>query len=571
MGLFAGFLFDRQDLIRELGLERDSSNVDLLLASWDRWQDDLFDHLDGNYLAAVWDANEQCLTLGRDAMGFYALYYSVHQEQLWFGPNVLSLAHSGRIPKSVNRSSLALRLVNSTPSHGETFFEGIHRIPPGHRLRWKQSGDPALVSYWDPLPADNEPWLPDGQVLAEFEPRLQRAVDRCLQLCPDGITLSGGLDSSTIAALATVSRARDGQRPLTAYSAVAPSGYSADEGQPWQRPVTRLLGLPHRTSDACQRLGNRSLMEANLEEFPRLPAPTTVWWVGAFLGFYRSIAQQGGRILLTGNGGDDWLGVPEWWAADLLRSSRLARATRFLRSYIDSGGRSWRYGIQELLWRQGLRKLIESQWARWSPGHRDRFLRQRLAISIPPWLCPRADDRQTLIETLHSRRAALLGPSGRTPASYLRHLNQHALENPFVIFERERNFHEERMVGLVFLHPFLDRRWLEFVGRISPEALLHEGRYKGLLRPILSRHLPGLGIDSQRKIYPAPTNNFLIQSLASSLPGVWRSSRPRALDALSLVDLDHLPEAIDGESTSHGQRVRYFMILSTETWLTEQL
>ena len=559
LALFAGFLFDRAQLIQELGLDSASSDVAVLISAWYR--------LDGNYLMAIWDASKKHLTIGRDAMGFYPVYYSSYQGRLWFGPNVLALAHSGELPCVPNRQSLALRLANSTPSQGETFFGGIRRLPPGHRLAWQTGSQPELNAYWDPLPNDDEPWLAEDQVLEEFETRLQQAIDRCLQLSPDGITFSGGLDSTAVATLATATTTRSGIPPLTAYSAIAPPGYPGDDGESWQQLVTDFLGLPYRSSDARQRLGNRTLMEANLEEVPRLPAPTMVWWVGAFLRFYRSISEQGSQCLLTGNGGDDWLGVPEWWAADLLRSGRLGTATRFLRSSIRSGGRSWRYGVQELIWRRGLRTLLESHWSRLAPGHSDGIKRRRLERSVPPWLCPSVEDRRQLLDTLHLRRASLLDPSGTRPGSVLRHLNRHALESPFVQFERERNFHEERMVGLLLLHPFLDRQWVEFATRVSPETLLHGGQYKGLLRPILRHHLPGLAIETQRKGYPAQGQDFLQQSFASSLPLAWQSTQIKALQDLSLIDGGSLLEAGSAQTTSHLERTQLFTLLSTECWV----
>src|SRR4029453_3298444 len=111
---------------------------------------------------------------------------------------------------------IALELLLYWPERGQTFFESIRRVRPGHFL----VADSGLAlqehKYWEPMPADEEPWLTADAVHDQFEPALMGAVARCMELQPRGIMLSGGVDSVTVAALAAQYASVHGGWPLAA-------------------------------------------------------------------------------------------------------------------------------------------------------------------------------------------------------------------------------------------------------------------------------------------------------------------------------------------------------------------
>ena len=196
------FAFDRRSLCAELGCAQEAGQAQLVALVYRRWGAGLFDRLDGCYLAAVWDEASSRLTLGHDALGRHPLFYSQGSGSLYFGGNVLSLAASGQVPQQINRLSIALELLLFWPEAGQTFFESIHRVRPGHYLVVDRGLTIHDHTFWEPIPADDEPWLPPQAVHDAFEPALMSAVARCMELEPQGIMLSGGVDSVTVAALA---------------------------------------------------------------------------------------------------------------------------------------------------------------------------------------------------------------------------------------------------------------------------------------------------------------------------------------------------------------------------------
>src|SRR5262249_33692231 len=152
-------------------------------------------------LVAVWDAAARRLFVGHDALGRHPVFYAESATEVWISSNVLALASCADVPRTSNRLSLALLALTWWPEAGETFFEAIRRLRRGCYLEVGQT-EIAERKYWDPLPEDDEPFVSDAQALEEFEPALARAVDRCMDLQAEGIMLSGGVDSVTVAALA---------------------------------------------------------------------------------------------------------------------------------------------------------------------------------------------------------------------------------------------------------------------------------------------------------------------------------------------------------------------------------
>src|SRR5262245_38457695 len=339
------------------------------------------------------------------------------------------------------------------------------------------------------MPSDHEPLLSERAVHDEFEPSLADSVRRCLDLDAQGIMLSGGVDSVTIAALAAPERAVSGRRPLVGVS--ARTGYRLSHEEEMQSKVAAALDMPHVISTTLDWIAGRNALQMSLDLVPDLPAPTDVWWVGTYTEFYRRTAAAGLTVLLTGSGGDNWLGVADAHAADLMRQMRVAELYRFLKADVRTGGSSVRNMAQRLLWSGGLRWHVDSAWAQIAPGTKTRYHRRKWLERLPSWLAPAPDLRAELVDRLMARRTPSLAADNRAPKSYYLH-SLRTLSNPYMHHEYETAFHVESQCGLRLLSPYHDRRLVSFFNRIPPRVLLHRGRYKGLLRPVVARHLPGL-------------------------------------------------------------------------------
>jgi asparagine synthetase B (glutamine-hydrolysing) len=564
--IFDGYLFDREALAAELDLPGTTPSSHIAAVAYERWGTGMFDRLDGRYLVAVWDPGAGRLLIGHDALGHHPVFYTVAPDGVWFSSNILALASSGRVPRHPDRLSLAFAMVGWWPEAGRTYFGAISRVRPGSYLSVSPSGTVAQHKYWDPLPEDDEPYLPDGQALDQFEPALKQAVERRMRLGAQGIMLSGGVDSVTIAALAAEYWTAQQTPPLVAVSARTGGPLSYEELM--QSQVTERLAMPHLISTTPEWTGGRDHVSLSLELTPELPSPSRIHWVGTYTRFYRRTAAQQLRVLLTGAGGDNWLGVAEAHAADLLRRLQLAQLVRFMKSDVATGGASIGHSIRRLLWTWGLRPHLDTLSARLAPDLKMRYHRRKWYARLPGWLCPDLHLRDELVHRLLDRRTPPLTSSGTPPRSYYRQAVR-AVSNPYMHYESEIAYHMETACGLRLLSPYHDRRLVWFFNRIHPRVLLLTDRYKGLLRPIVAKHLPGLGLENQRKHYPRDEQRQQLEQFRRAVAMAWRGARFDALGRAGVVDPATAPSEGEGlAGKDFNGLARMFIMLSAERWLS---
>jgi hypothetical protein len=567
--VFDGHLFDRRQHAAALGFGgRVPTDAELVAAGYATWGARVFQEFEGRYLVAIWDGERRVLLLGHDALGRHPAFYANGADGFWFGSNVLALASNGQVSKQLNRISLALGLLRYWPEAGETCFESVKRVRPGYYLEVTETGVCREHRYWDPFPEEDEPWLADEQALEAFEPALARAVERCMALEPRGIMLSGGIDSVTIAALAMKCVRERGLEPLVAVC--GQTGYALSDAERMQTVVAGALSMPINISTTLEWRGGGQDVALSLDLAADLPSPAHVWWVGTYTSFYRRSAALGLNVLLTGSGGDNWLGVAERHAADLLRAGHFAEFVQFVRAEAGTGGSSLRNALRRLLWAHGLRPHLEAGWAKLAPGQKVAYHRRQWHARLPRWLCPDARDRSDLVERLLAARTPALAENGAAPRSHYRHLFKF-LANPYLHHENETAFHIESWTGLLLLSPYHDPTLVRMFNRISPRLLLHGTRYKGLLRPVVGKYLPGLGLERQRKTYVPENRRRDLHGLRTGLVDAWPTAGFPCLAALGLIDDRLAAREIAKVAESDPNHLgRTFALLSHEGWVRAQ-
>lgn len=562
--LFDGFLFDRVELCQQLSLPRDASSAQIVACAYQAWGIDCLSRLPGHFLVAIADADRERLFVGHDVMGRQPVFYGRSTEAIWFGSNVLTLASSGSVSNRPNRLSLALAALALWPAAGETFFSDIKRLRAGRYLEIDTAGVVREHKYWDPLPEGESEWLTEREVTEAFEPALIRAVERCMSLSPDGIMLSGGVDSVTVAALATRFRRAHGQSPLVAFSGRPDEPMLQEEHM--QTRAADALGLPHIVTRTSEWTQNRNDIDTSLEVTPELPGPSRIYWVGTYMGFYRAAVAHDLRVLLTGSGGDNWLAVADVHAADLLRRLRLRELGRFVGAAARTGGSTYPAGMKRLVWHGGVRPLVDSFAAMLVPKAKARFHRTRAEAFVPAWLCPDIALRRELVDHLVSRRTPGLDHSGKLPRNYYQH-SLATVKNPHLYHEFETAFHVDALCGLRLLSPYHDSDLVRFFTRIPPPVLVHGNKYKGLLRPVVEKYLPGLGFGNQRKDYPKRAGDLDLWNLREGVTRRWPAFTFSTLAAMDVVHPTVMQqEAQAAPSHALPALVRMFALMSAEVW-----
>src|ERR1051325_6111356 len=161
------------------------------------------DYLRGMFAFAIWDQRKQELFIARDRLGVKPLYY-VHADDgsFYFGSEIKTLLEAGAVKPELNYAVLSDYLANHATSGEETLFRGVKRLLPGHVMTW-HDGALSIRCYWDvdftkenAAPRDDKTYVKQWSDLFRESVRLRLMAD-----VPLGMFLSGGIDSSAIAAV----------------------------------------------------------------------------------------------------------------------------------------------------------------------------------------------------------------------------------------------------------------------------------------------------------------------------------------------------------------------------------
>ncbi len=312
-----GEIYNYRELAAELrGLGhgfRSASDTEVAAHGYDAWGDAFLDRLDGMFALALWDGARRRLLLARDRLGEKPLYWTVSGGGglLLFASELTALLRHPAVPRELDLRSLSAYLaMEYVPAPG-TIVRGIQKLEPGCALAL-EDGRIKQWRYWS-LPAPSVPLrLPYGEAVERLRVLLDDAVrSRLVADVPLGIFLSGGIDSSAVAALA----ARHGA--LNTFS-IGFEEHTFDESR-WAREVARHIGSNHH---------ERLLRPADLLELvPRLPTILDEPLGDASIvptALLSAFAREQVTVSLGGDGGDElFAGYPMHQAA---RVAPLARA-----------------------------------------------------------------------------------------------------------------------------------------------------------------------------------------------------------------------------------------------------
>ena len=212
--VFEGLLYEREELARVAGVDDEAvTNAELVLRAYLRREAGVLPELRGVFTLVIWDARNDALLCVRDKMGLQPLFYADSGEGLLISATTESLLRTGEVPATVNRVVLAEHLSTRWTAKDETYWAAIRRVPAGHVLELRR-GVRNVFRYWHATPESAEDWVREGE-LELFEEVFTRAVERGLDVGRAGICLSGGLDSISVATVATQrARARGEADPL---------------------------------------------------------------------------------------------------------------------------------------------------------------------------------------------------------------------------------------------------------------------------------------------------------------------------------------------------------------------
>jgi asparagine synthase (glutamine-hydrolysing) len=192
----------------------------LVSMAFDRWGEEVGVHLKGDWALAGWDRRERKLLLARDAFGSGNLYFYQGKGFIAFASSLKALLVLPCVTKQPDLLRLAQVLVGWQHDAELTAYEGFRRLVWAHSLSSGPSGQTRCWSYWSPIGREPVKYCRDESYEEAFLEHYTRAVQVCLRTTgPVALTLSGGRDSGSVAAIAAPLLDRQG-RELTAYTSI---------------------------------------------------------------------------------------------------------------------------------------------------------------------------------------------------------------------------------------------------------------------------------------------------------------------------------------------------------------
>lgn len=503
--VFNGELFDHVEKRVELEGKghrfHTHCDTEIIPHLWEESSEGMFERLRGQFAIAVWDERRRQLTLGRDRFGIAPLFWTRQGDWLLFASEIKGLLASGMVKPRPDLRGLDHVFTFSAMPGPITCFEGVNLLPPAHFVEIKPGGPEggtATISvrpYWqmDFPDAGQEEWGDDPKKLVDgLEQVLLQAVDERLRAdVPVGAYLSGGVDSSLIVALATklkganvntyTIRVDDPELDELSAAHVAAKHIGA------KAPVVQEF----RTKDA-------------LDTYPHLihaaECPVIDTSCAALLQLAQRVNDCGQKVVLTGEGADEWLiGYPwykaakilsyldivpglrlsEWARRGYLRLKRVPQYPRAHRARIEEtigGPNAWidSYGVLGLsklrFYGEAMRDVIAqtNPWAelgldlerakRWHPLNRGVWMAGR--VTLAGHLLQAKGDRVAMHSSVEVR------------------------------------------------YPFLDEEVFNYTAKLHPRWKLRGFRDKYILRLLAERWLPPSTYKRGKVIFRAPLDSF---------------------------------------------------------------
>ena len=467
---FDGRLDNRADLIAALDAGQDADDTALVLRGFARWGESTAEHLAGDFALVIWDALAQRLYAARDIAGVRPfLYREGHGWIAWASEIDILAAGIDAIPPP-NEGMAGEYLAGAITSSSDTLFRGIFRLPPAHTLTASASGIRTRC-YWTADPRTEIRYRRDDEYEAHLAELLRTVISARLRTeRPAGIMLSGGLDSSTVAAIAAHACA-DRSVPCAGLRAFSLSEPGPADERRFFETMSAAAGIPSESvTAALPRRGQFREETARDLEVVRYPQSPGLDPLRA------RIRDSGARVVLTGMGGDDWLGPSSWALADLLRGRRVASLAR--RMWLESGEydfSGWRSSLTAALWPvvpEALRTVVRLARRQGRP---------------PAWIEPAFAARINLADRLAAIRASDVPFQSYEQIDIWRHgrsgARTHSLETTARAGSR---------FGIEHWHPYFDRRVIEFGLALPADQRWRNGRHKELLRRTMAAEVPAI-------------------------------------------------------------------------------
>ena len=469
---------------------RTHCDTETILHLYEEYGPDCVDHLRGMFAFAIWDQRKRQLFIARDRLGVKPLYYTHTADgSLYFGSEIKTLLEAGAVKPEINFAALSDYLANHAPSGEETLFSGIKRLLPGHILSWRD-GELRIKRYWDvSFEKVKEDQKSDSDYIEEWHELFRNSVRlRLMADVPLGMFLSGGIDSSAIAAVMS-GMVSD---PIKTFS-VAFKEREANELE-YARLISNAFKTNHHEIVVSPADFFATLPRLVWHEDEPLAHPSSV-----ALYFVSHLASQHVKVVLTGEGSDELLAGYARYRKTILN---LAMGARY-------------QGVAPAALRNVIRDRIEGL-----PGGRVRQKLLRTFLTLTPDIetiyfdnfavFPRSQQESLLTEATRERMGAIdpyKGVRGLLAQTDATSMLDRLLYADIKTYLHELLMKQDQMSMAASIEsrvPFLDHKLVEFTSSLPERLKLRGGTTKYILRKAMKGVLPEQILSRPKMGFPVP-------------------------------------------------------------------
>jgi asparagine synthase (glutamine-hydrolysing) len=551
--VYNGELYNHQELRKDLEARghryRTKSDTETIVHLYEEYGRDCVKYLRGMFAFAIWDRRKRQLFVARDRLGIKPLYYRYDGKTLLFGSEIKAILAHPSVTPEFNRGTLAEYLAFGYISQTETMYSGIRKLLPGHVLEIGEGGEPRVTPYWDLKINLDQDERPRSYYVDRYRELLEGCVaSHLMSDVPLGVFLSGGLDSSAVAALTTKIR----QEPIATFAV----GYGEQEFSElcFARTVAKHIGSKHHE------------VQLNRGEFfqalPRLiwhEDEPIVWPSSVSLYFVARLARERVTVVLTGEGSDETLaGYTRYpWTLLNSRMDRVYRGLtpRFAREIIRNGINAG--SLSAALHRKLEHTFLVRDGGSWPSFYFDNFYSAFSGVEQDDLLTPEA--RRTAGDVYAGSMKYWDASSGD-----LLHRLLYADIKTYLVELLMKQDQMSMAASIESRVPFLDHELVEFTASIPAKYETKGLAGKFILKSAMEDLLPREIVYRQKMGFPTPWAYWLAGSQLDNLEQLLLEPRTVGRGHFNADVVRRLFAEHRAGQRDHGNRI--WRLLNLELW-----
>ncbi len=507
------------------------------------------EHLRGMFAFAIWDSSRRRLLLARDRLGIKPLYYAIKPDgDIYFASEIKAIIECGAISTELNYAALADYAANRSTSGEETLFRHVKRLLPGHTLTW-QDGRVEIKRYWDVSFAKSDQPLGEAPYVERFKELFYESVRlRLMADVPLGMFLSGGIDSSAIAA----AMSEMVSEPIKTFS-VAFAEREANELL-YARAVSQAFATRHYEIIVSPTQFFDALPKLVYQEDEPIAHPSSVP-----LYFVSELAAEHVKVVLTGEGSDEMLGGYDKYRRTVFNVA-LGRAYNCgvpaaIRGKIKKA-------VDNMKGTSGVRRKLSRTFLCLEPGIEDIYFDNFSVFS--------RSMQQRLFTARTRERMGTQNPY-RSELDHMGQCDSEALLDQLLAVDLKTYLHELLMkqdqmsmaASIESRVPFLDHKLVEFAAALPVSMKLRGITTKYILRRATEGVLPNEIVTRKKMGFPVPIGRWLRGAFSHIVDEYVLSERARARE---IFDGEFVGELAARHRAGEDHSERLWALINFEIW-----